>query len=196
VTAPSGHGVYRRLLRCYPRSFRDEYGSDMERLLADQLDDERALRVWLRALTDLVLTVPTRHLEVHMARTPSMLVPILFASVGVAGVTVAVVIGTHFRVAAAALAIGVSAAILAIAAARSNRPVAAPAATTAQWWKLVAIGIGALAVMIVGEGATNIDLWMPMVMTVFAALLLIAAGVVLGLAHLVVTISHARRGAG
>ena len=40
MTSPRAVVVYRRLLWLYPRSFRDEYASDMALLFADQLRDE------------------------------------------------------------------------------------------------------------------------------------------------------------
>jgi hypothetical protein len=43
-------GGYQHLVRLYPRRFREEYGAEMARLLADQLRDEPASRVWVRTL--------------------------------------------------------------------------------------------------------------------------------------------------
>ena len=39
--------------------------------------------------------------------------------------------------------------------------------------------------MIVAEGATDLSLWWPMVITILAALVALAIGLVLGVAHLV-----------
>jgi hypothetical protein len=44
--------------------------------------------------------------------------------------------------------------------------------------------------MIVAEGATDLSLWWPMVITVLCALVALAAGLVLGLAHLTRAVLH------
>ena len=64
-------GIYRSLLRVYPRRFRDEYRDDMALLFAEQLRDGPASRVWARSLIDLTITIPARHLEAHMNRPPN-----------------------------------------------------------------------------------------------------------------------------
>jgi hypothetical protein len=43
-------GVYRALVRLYPRRFRDEYGPALVLLFARQLREEAAARVWARGL--------------------------------------------------------------------------------------------------------------------------------------------------
>ncbi|MEQ1788369.1 MAG: hypothetical protein ABL966_15055 [Acidimicrobiales bacterium] len=177
-----GIGLYRRLLRCYPRSFRHEYGRDMVLLFSDQLGDEPAPRVWCRALVDLAITVPNRHLEAHMHRPPSPVVPLAFAALGVAGMVLAVVAGTNPGLALGAAAVGAVALGLAVVSARQTRRITA--STTSQWWKLIALGTGVLLSMIIAERATDLALWMPMVVTVLFAIGLIAAGLVLGVAHL------------
>lgn len=188
-----GIGLYRGLLLCYPRSFRREYGADMVLLFSDQLGDEPAPRVWCRGLIDLAVTVPTQHLEAHMNRPPNTLVPVVFAALGVAGVLVAVIAGTNPGIALGALAFAAVATVLAVVSARQTRRITVAGSTTAQWWKLLALGAGALLAMILAEGATDLSLWMPMIVTVLFSLLMIAAGVVLGIARLFST--HSRRAA-
>jgi hypothetical protein len=51
-------------------------------------------------------------------------------------------------------------------------------------------GSAALVAMIVAEGATDLSLWWPMVITVPCALVALAAGIVLGLAHLTRAVLH------
>lgn len=186
-------GAYRALLRLYPRRFRDEYGADMALLFADQLRDEPAARVWARSAIDLALTVPTRHLEAHMNRAPSMLLPVLFAAIGASGLGIAAVGGTGPGMLAVGLSIAVVALGLAAVAWRNLRPVGTDD-VSAHWWKLVFAGAGLLAAF---AGVTTITgelpeaLWWPMIITVFCALALFGTGVVLGIAHLAARPRHA-----
>ena len=182
--------VYRKLLWLYPRSFRDEYGSDMALLFADQLRDEPAARVWARGAVDLAITVPARHLEAHVNRPPNAVVPLLFASLSLAGALAGLVGGSNLSVLAVGMAIAVLAGALAIAARRQTRAVTPQSGVTAQWWKLLTFGSAALVAMIVAEGATDLSLWWPMVITVLCALVALAAGLVLGLAHLTRAVLH------
>jgi len=59
--------LYSILLLAYPRQFRREYGPQMALLLVDCQRQARnrpaLLRLWLRALVDLVRTVPVEHLQ-------------------------------------------------------------------------------------------------------------------------------------
>lgn len=186
-------GAYRALLRLYPRRFRDEYGSDMALLFADQLRDEPAARVWARSAIDLALTVPTQHLEAHMNRAPRPLVPVLFAATGVSGLGIAAVGGTGPGMLAVGLSIAVVALGLAAIAWRNLRPVGTDD-VSAHWWKLVSFGAGMLAAFarvttITGELPEG--LWWPMIITLFCALALLGTGVVLGIAHLAARPRHA-----
>jgi hypothetical protein len=185
VTAPRSAGVYRALLRFYPRNFRDEYGPDMFLLFANQLRDEPALRVWTRGLFDLAITVPNRHLEAHMDRPPNSSVPLLFAAIGFAGAIFAIVGGSNSGMLAIGLSVAVVAGALAVFAWRHTRVITAAAPLTAQWWKFLLGGAGAIVAMIVAEGATDLSLWWAMVITIVAALVALAIGLVLGVAHLV-----------
>lgn len=192
MSSPRAVAIYRGLLRFYPRRFRDEYGLDMELLFANQLRDEPTVRVLARGAVDLAITIPTRHLEAHMNRPPTILPPMLFAAISVAGALAGVLGGSNLGVLAAGLAVAIVFAALAATAWRHSRPLAEPRSATAQWWKLIATGAAALAAMIVGEQATDLSLWWPMVIIVLGALVTIAAGVVLGIAHAAGTYLHHR----
>jgi hypothetical protein len=56
--------LYRRLLRIYPASFRDEYAGELERQFGDELADAAGpvarAALWLRLLVDLALTIPAQ----------------------------------------------------------------------------------------------------------------------------------------
>lgn len=189
ITAP---GAYRAMLRLYPRHFRDEYGTDMALLFAEQLRDERAARVWARSAIDLALTIPTQHLEAHMNRAPSPLLPVLFAAIGAGGLGLAAVGGTGPGMLAVGVAIAAVALGLAAVAWRHLRPVG-PDGVSAHWWKMVSGGAGMLAVF---AGVTTITgelpeaLWLPMIVTLFCAIALMGTGVALGLAHLAARPRH------
>jgi putative ABC transport system permease protein len=59
----TGERWYRRLLRLYPRDFRDEFGGEMARLYRDRGREEPWWRLWASLLLDLVRTAPSEHLS-------------------------------------------------------------------------------------------------------------------------------------
>lgn len=182
-----GIGVYRALLRLYPRRFRHEYASDMALLFADQLHDEPAPRVWARGVVDLAITIPTRHLEAHMNRLPNSTTPLVFAALSVAGLAFGIVAGSNLAMLAIGLSIAAVAAALAVAAWRHTRAITTARPATAHWWKFLAAGAGALAVIVAvttATGEVDDSLWWPMLLTVLSALVMLAIGLVLGIAHL------------
>jgi hypothetical protein len=178
--------VYAMFIRLYPRRFRDEYGPDLVQLVADQLRDEPAWRVAARSAVDLTLTVPTRHLEAHMDRTPTGIVPILFGTLALSAVIVGAVVG-HPIVLVVCLAVAVAAGALGFLAAHRARPLTQPRSASAHWWKLLACGAGLLAALIAITTATG-ELpdggWLIAMVTGLTAIVLLAAGIVLGIAHL------------
>ncbi len=64
VWRPSTPKLYRVLLLAYPAEFRQEYGAEMERLAAERLASEPAVRVWLAALGDVAWSAPREHLHI------------------------------------------------------------------------------------------------------------------------------------
>jgi hypothetical protein len=82
MSGPNAHvALYRHLIALYPHSFRDSYAADLVDLFAEQLRDLPPLRVWLRTVRDLAVTVPTQHLAAHMNRPSPRIVMILSALV-------------------------------------------------------------------------------------------------------------------
>ena len=57
-----GERWYRRLLRLYPRDFRDEFGGEMTQLYRDRGRDEPWWSLWCSLVVDLVRTAPSEHL--------------------------------------------------------------------------------------------------------------------------------------
>jgi hypothetical protein len=179
-------GAYRMAVRLYPKRFRDEYGPDLVGLLADQLRDEPAWRVLARSLVDLALTLPPQHLEARMSRSPTTVGPLIFGAIAFSAVVVGVTVG-HPVVLLACLAVGVAAAALGLLAAHRARPLSEPRPRTRNWWKLLTAGGAVLAVLIAtttASGELPNGLWFVAMITGLTGLLLIGAGIVLGIAHL------------
>lgn len=187
MSTPRSIGVYQGLLHFYPRRFRDEYGTDMALLFADQLRDEPAGRVWARAVVDLAITLPARHLEAHMHRPPNPTVPVVFTAVSVTGAAFALLVGSNLAVAGFGLAVAVVAGLLAVASWRHTRTLTAARPASARWWQVLLCGVCVLAATIVAVNVVD-ELpegwWAPMIITLLAGILTTATGIILGIAHL------------
>jgi uncharacterized membrane protein YdcZ (DUF606 family) len=169
--------TYRALVHLYPRRFRREYGDDMVLLLEQQLRDEPAVRVVARVVLDLVVSIPTRHLEVVMNRSA----PVALVVAAVATAVALAVFGSPIGITGAVLLLAFAALVW-----RRNRPVAEEA-HDARWWKLLLAGggmLGALVVVTTITGELPSGGWYVAMVVLLASLGLIAAGVLLGLATL------------
>ena len=62
TTRTPGERWYGRLLRLYPRDFREEFGGEMTRLYRDRRGEEPGWRLWLSLIADLVRTAPSEQL--------------------------------------------------------------------------------------------------------------------------------------
>jgi hypothetical protein len=172
--------VYRVLQRLYPRRFRDVYGDDMVSLLRDQLQDERAWGVCGRALVDLAVTVPVRHLEVHMpaSRTPAL---VLLASLVAAAAAFAFVDGL-LGVIVAALG-----AVVAMLIWRRERPARPQRDLAGRWWTLLVCGAVLLAIVIgatTAVGELSEPAWAGAALALLVGVTMLGAGVVLGFVRL------------
>jgi predicted permease len=58
-----GERWYQRLLRLYPRDFRDEFGGEMTRMYRDLEREESSWSLWSSLVVDLVRTAPSEHLR-------------------------------------------------------------------------------------------------------------------------------------
>jgi hypothetical protein len=166
--------VYRALLHLYPRWFRREYGDDMVALLGHQVRDENVVRVAARTAIDLALTIPARHLEAHVRRTPTTALVITFVTIA----TALAVVGGPGGVAGAAVLLG-----LAVLTWRRSRPVVD--AVDGRWWKLLLAGVTLLATVVVVTTITG-ELpdggWLVAMASLLTSFGLIGAGIVLGIA--------------
>jgi hypothetical protein len=171
--------VYRRLVGLYPRQFRDDYGADMVQLLRDQCADEAAWRVLCRVIIDLAITLPTQHLEAHVHRPLNpRAVPLIYIAVAAAAALAAFVTGTNVAVFIAGMCVSVVAGAMGAVAWRRNKPVGAPMSTGA-WWKFVLAGPCIIAAVIIAAGV-GVDAWFIGVISVLAAFVLTAIGLLLG----------------
>lgn len=180
-------GIYRCLLRVYPRRFRVEYRDDMALVFAEQLRNEPATRVWTRSVIDLAITIPAQHLEAHMNRPPNPTVSVVFAALSVTGVVMVVLGGTKLGIAGFGLAVAAVAGMLAVASWRTTRAVTAERPASAHWWQVLLGGVGVLATTIAVlniSGEVPDGWWVPMMLTLLAGIMTTATGLILGVAHL------------
>jgi putative ABC transport system permease protein len=56
--------IYRTLLRCYPKEFRDEYGAEMTQAFRDHWAGDRGPRRWLELAADVARSAPQEHIHV------------------------------------------------------------------------------------------------------------------------------------
>jgi len=183
-------GIYRRLAALYPKTFRDEYRDDLVDTFARQLRDEGTGRVWLRAIRDLIVTVPAQRLEAHMNRSSTHTVAIAALSIGV-GVTALAVLSGSGPAAWIFLLVAVAALVVAALSWRAARPVQGdPRGATTSWKKFVVAGAVLLGTTIAGinippwdNGDLPGQLWGVMMLSLVASIALLAAGLTMGVAR-------------
>jgi hypothetical protein len=179
--------AYRRLTALYPRSFREEYRADLVALFTDQLHDGPAAGVWIRTIGDLVVTVPSQHLEVQMKRSPGgFLTAAAIVVAQVSAVTAAVFGFSPMAIPLAVVAVLATAvAVLSWRANHLGRGTAAVAGRN--WWKFLLAGIAAFATLALGTWLAD-DTALPWVLlaTIYlAGWILSITGAVLGTGHLI-----------
>jgi hypothetical protein len=172
--------VHRILQRLYPQRFRDDYGDDMASLLRDQLADEPAWRVCGGALVDLAVTIPVRHLEVHMpaTRTPATVLVASFVGASAAFAFVEGLLG---------LIVAALGAVLAMLIWRRERPARPQRALAGRWWTLLVGGAVLLAIVIgatTALGELSEPAWVAAALALLVAVTLLGTGVVLGFVRL------------
>jgi hypothetical protein len=187
MSAHRSVATYRRLSTLYPKSFRDEYGDDLVATFAEQLADDRATRVWLSTIRDLVVTIPSQHLEARMHRPEPRSVAVIATTVTVAALGLAIVAGTG-PVVGVFLLIAVAALSVATLGWKAARPAGGSGAN--RWRTYLIVGVAVLAAVIVvinvppyndkelpGAG------WAIMMLSLVTSVGLITVGLTMGIAR-------------
>ena len=190
MNAQRSVSVYRHLSALYPKTFRTEYGDDLVAMVAEQLRDERATRVWLSTIRDLVVTVPSQHLEAKMNRPAPQTVAMIAAGVTVAALVLAVVAGTGPVVGVFLLA-AVAALVVATLAWKAARPADRNGVGLASRWRtLLVVGVALLTAVIVVINVppyNDRDLpgagWALMMLSLVTSVALITIGLTMGIAR-------------
>lgn len=180
--------VYRSALHLYPRMFRDEYGADMIQLLRDQCTDDSAWPVAVRSAVDLAITIPTQHVEAHMNRPSTHLVPLLYTALAAGALLFAILGGTNITIVVIGLCIAVIAGTLAAVTWKRSGPIGARISTDA-WWKLVLVGPCIVMTILVAAGF-GVEAWEVMMLALLVAFVTTGTGVLLGVTR--VARRHAR----
>lgn len=179
---PIAERAYAALVRLYPRRFREDYGNDMVRLFHDQRHDGPRARVYLRATRDLILTIPHQHLEVHVNRNPTAALLLIYLTVALVGVVVAVVGGSSAPALIIGAALAASGTALAIATWRRAAPFQG-SGLSAQWWKFLLAGPVLIGSVIVAAGL-GVQAWSLGIAVILAAIGLVTIGLVLAVVRL------------
>lgn len=174
--------AYGALVALYPRQFRDEYGADMVQLARDACRNDPTWRVAGRVLIDLAVSIPTQHLEAHVHRSPSHLVPLIYTAAAGAGIVLALAGGSNVALLIGGLVFAAIAGTLAVIAWRRAVPIGETVQTT-HWWKSVAAGPVIIGGVIVAAGL-GVEAWLVGMLAVFLALILSGVGLLLGLVRL------------
>ncbi len=134
--------IYRTLSALYPQSFRDAYREDLAVLFSHQITDEPAVRVWLRTIRDLAVTVPATHLEARMNRPPNRVLVGICSILTAASVATALMIGTGAPGATIVfLTIAVVAGSVSAWAWHAYQPIHDVTSFSSSWWKFLSGGV-------------------------------------------------------
>jgi hypothetical protein len=182
--------LYRHLSVLYPKSFRAKYRDDLVATFTEQLHHGSARRVWLSTLKDLVVSVPSQHLETRMNRRPTpQTVAVIATGITVAALVLAVAAGTG-PVVGVFLLVAIAALAVATLAWKTARPTRETANVANRWRNLLIIGVGLLATVIVVINVppySNRDLpeagWVLMMLTLVTSVGLITVGLTMGVAR-------------
>lgn len=190
MNAQRSVALYRQLTRLYPKSFRAEHGADLITTFSQQLGDDGAARVWRQTIRDLVVSIPSQHVEARMNRPAAQTIAVI-ATVGtVAALVLAAVAGTG-PIVGVFLVIAIVALVVATLSWKAARPASRAGVSVANRWRMILIvGIGLLAAVIVvinvppyndrelpGAG------WALMMMSLVTSIGLITVGLTMGIAR-------------
>ncbi len=183
TSTPRGARAYRALVRLYPREFRKEYADDLVALFADQCRDEPPVRVYARTALDLLITVPTRHLESPMHRRAPTTTALLYIALAVGGLAMTALSGSNLTAGSVGLVVAVVGVALAVTTWR-REATAASVGARADWWKLTGGGV-ALVVGVLVAAEAGADAWYLGMAVLLAGFSLVLAGLLMAGLHLV-----------
>jgi hypothetical protein len=179
--------VYTYLSVLYPKSFRAEYGGDLVATFTEQLADDGVARTWLSTFRDLVVTIPSQHLEARMNRPNPQTVAVIATTVTVAALVLAVAAGTGPLV-GVFLLIAVAALVVGTLGWKAARP--AGLIVSNRWRTFLIVGVALLTAVIVvinvppyndkelpGGG------WALMMLSLITSVGLITVGLTMGIAR-------------
>lgn len=138
--------LYRALVVLYPQAFRRDYGDPMVQLFADRVRDVGG-RAWLRAVPDLVRTVPIERIEAVMNRLGrgGRVLALAFVVLGATAVSIGVGAGAAPILAVAVVGILVSQRRMFSTLGGERAPLRH--AVVQAWWAPVAGALGLLMVL-------------------------------------------------
>ena len=170
-------GLYRHLLRLYPKSFREEYGEEMQQMHADLRTHSgvRGARLFTATTRDLLRSAPRQRWETGMATHPGRtraVVTLLFALVLIALMLLGPLLA-------------VPALIVMLFYMRRHADDLGPAGRSpSMWLGLPIIGIGLMVIGAIGALLNTGDDWHPM------AMLPLAVGFTTLVVTLVLIVTH------
>lgn len=178
--------VYRVLLWLYPPKYRREYGEPMLQHFTDRLRRGRDRHTWFRTARDLAVSVPYEHWESFMATSHLTRAAITVSVTGAAALT-AVLLGV--TIVGLILMLLLTWQLYAILQMRGRGP------STATWWHFLVGGAGLFATIFVVFALPWPESWRSqvpgdvayyvVVVGIALALVLVAVGLVAGIARLI-----------
>lgn len=190
MNAQRSISVYRQLSRLYPKSFRAEYGDDLVATFTEELRDERAARVWLSAIRDLFISIPSQHLEVRMHRPTPQTIAVIATVATAAALVLAVIAGTG-PIVGVFLLMAVVGVVVATLSWKAALPASTVGANVANRWRTVLIaGIALFTAVIVAINVppyNDRELpgpgWVLMMVSLITSVGLITVGLTMGIAR-------------
>ncbi len=182
--------MYRHLSALYPKSFRAEYGTDLVAAFTQQLSDDGVARAWLSTARDLVVTVPSQHLEARMKRPDPHTVAMAATTVTVAALVLAVVAGTG-PVVGVFLLIALVSLVVATLGWKAARPAGDQVVSLVNRWRtllFVGVALVTAAIVVVNVSPYNDrELpgvgWALLMLSLITGIGLITVGVTMGLSR-------------
>ena len=173
----AGLSLYRLVLRCYPKDFRRDYGTQMIQLFLDRRCHSRAstTQILTREVSDAAITAAAMRWEKPMTK-------VVWIAVAMAVTIAAAVVGGPLTFAPLIAAVAVVG-FVAMRRARANRPID----QARRWWAWTAAGALAIApgvaILATSDDELSELLWSLMALSIMAGLVLLVVGVSLAVSR-------------